>query len=1029
VALSRDASGQSVVIAPLPSGLGALAPYSSAVRQLSAAGTAGSVPLIAPAAGLIPYGSRFLAANPGSATIELPAGRHATALSADGRYALAVDGNQNVYRVDLSGTAPESLPIASRRSGSSSAVCAAPDPARAAGLQAHMSSSGSRIAFVSTCPDLVDGFAGHGSNVYLWDEDASPQLRLVSGRFDGAFASASIAADADSFSPALAPDGSFVVFTSYATNLTADAAPFGVSQVYLYDIAAGKITLVSRDYSGAGGGNANSRMVLAGGDRWASADGRYLAYLSDASNLDSSGRIDANGRTDAYLFDRLTGRNVLLSTDSSGRRASLDGRVIGQPQLSADGRYAAFIHNGGDLGYLNASNRAQAWLLDIAVSTYALLSPSASSVLIASDGDAGEIRISADGSRAAFTSDAYAAPAADGSRMPAAYVVAKTAIGTRSTGIGRSASVAGLAVSLLPDAAVGSALPSFTVTLTDSDGNIVTGASGTVSLNTTGTFATGSTNTATVASGVATFSHVIFATAGVGVTIRASFGSFTAASNAFNVHPSSGCAAQSVTSNEDSGAGTLRNALAVVCVGGTIDLSPIAGQTINRGSHYYISQDVTIQAPAGSPVTILGEAGIDRTFFIQSGNVALKNLKLQQATVWGGTSGTGGAGAGMGGAIFQNGGTLNLTNVTLAFNTVFGRPRTGSAGGGGGFGGDATGGAGAGGGDLGGVGGSASDTAKGGDGGDGAGGGAGLVGGNGGWGAGGGAGISGAGGSGGFGAAGGSGVSSTGPSGYGASDGGAGFGGAIFVRAGTLNLNSVYFHANQAAGAAAAGNRVGQGKGGGLFVYSGATVNANAATFVGNTANEAGKPGIGNSAAPYTNGATCPGRDTEDICGQVNGDFLSVTVNGPGSVSDGGLLTCWMYTCSEFSNSAITLTATANPGNSFTGFSGGGCSTSPCTVQPTSAGVNVAATFVAGYALRVTINGTGSVSGNDGFVCASITCTDYSTGNVTLTAAPGAGQAFIGFSGGGCSSSPCTVNMASGPVSVTATFVPGTPST
>ena len=56
----------------------------------------------------------------------------------------------------------------------------------------------------------------------------------------------------------------------------------------------------------------------------------------------------------------------------------------------------------------------------------------------------------------------------------------------------------------------------------------------------------------------------------------------------------------------------------------------------------------------------------------------------------------------------------------------------------------------------------------------------------------------------------------------------------------------------------------------------------NGSTFTGSTATDAGSPGIGNSAAPYTNGATCPGQDTTDICGTF---LLAPTVNFTGPAS------------------------------------------------------------------------------------------------------------------------------------------------
>ena len=109
--------------------------------------------------------------------------------------------------------------------------------------------------------------------------------------------------------------------------------------------------------------------------------------------------------------------------------------------------------------------------------------------------------------------------------------------------------------------------------------------------------------------------------------------------------------------------------------------------------------------------------------------------------------------------------------------------------------------------------------------------------------------------------------------------GGAGFGGAIFEHAGTLALINDSFSNNSATGGV--GYQSGQGKGGALFIYSGATAGYSNLTFgtggTANAASAAGSPGIGNSGSPYATGATCPGQDTVDICGPLTLNASSAT--------------------------------------------------------------------------------------------------------------------------------------------------------
>src|SRR5262249_41069116 len=152
-----------------------------------------------------------------------------------------------------------------------------------------MSAGGSRIVFVSSCSDLVVGFAARSgvSNVYLWDEAATPHVRLISSRYVGGTNSATESANANSNNPDISPDGRFIIFTSSASDLTSVSTAAGVSQVYLYDVAAGSMTLLSNDETGSLGGDADSTINFAGNvrSRWISWDDRFIVFASRAGNL------------------------------------------------------------------------------------------------------------------------------------------------------------------------------------------------------------------------------------------------------------------------------------------------------------------------------------------------------------------------------------------------------------------------------------------------------------------------------------------------------------------------------------------------------------------------------------------------------------------------------------------------------------------------------------------------------------------------------------------------------------------------
>jgi Divergent InlB B-repeat domain len=151
---------------------------------------------------------------------------------------------------------------------------------------------------------------------------------------------------------------------------------------------------------------------------------------------------------------------------------------------------------------------------------------------------------------------------------------------------------------------------------------------------------------------------------------------------------------------------------------------------------------------------------------------------------------------------------------------------------------------------------------------------------------------------------------------------------------------------------------------------------------------------------------------------------VNVTVSGGGTVASSPSGISCPGTCSATFNqgSQVTLTATANTGSSFTGWSGD-CTgtTNPCQVT-VDAAKNVTATFASvPRQLTVNIVGTGSVTSNPvGINCPGTCSAGYANGAaVTLTAA---GTGFLGWSGGGCSGTgTCQVTL-NADTTVTATF-------
>ena len=143
-------------------------------------------------------------------------------------------------------------------------------------------------------------------------------------------------ANLDSGGLTLSADGRFVAFSSSSANLVPRDTNKS-SDVFVRDRLTGRTERVSVS-SGGAQANGNS------GDAAApaiSADGRYVAFMSSATNL-VAGR-DRNGREeDAYVRDRKLHKTIRASVSSSGKQGGA-GQFAERVAISGDGQSVAFV--------------------------------------------------------------------------------------------------------------------------------------------------------------------------------------------------------------------------------------------------------------------------------------------------------------------------------------------------------------------------------------------------------------------------------------------------------------------------------------------------------------------------------------------------------------------------------------------------------------------------------------------------------------------------------------------------------------
>lgn len=176
----------------------------------------------------------------------------------------------------------------------------------------------------SLLPWFVVVWLGAGS---AW---AQPRVtQVVSMPDPEALPPARVTGNGESDSPRYSRDGRYIVFSSSASDLTTNDVNGILRDVFVREIATGRTALISINPQGASGN----------GDSYApdiSADGRYVAFLSRASDLVAG---DTNQTADVFVRDRVEGTTVRASIATEGDGADGENHA---PRLTPDGRVVVF---------------------------------------------------------------------------------------------------------------------------------------------------------------------------------------------------------------------------------------------------------------------------------------------------------------------------------------------------------------------------------------------------------------------------------------------------------------------------------------------------------------------------------------------------------------------------------------------------------------------------------------------------------------------------------------------------------------
>ncbi len=321
------------------------------------------------------------------------------AVSADGRYVVFLTNADNFLPGVTDTNADMDVFFHDRIAGTTVLVShVAADPSTAGNgdvWDADLSADGRWVAFQSTSTDLIPGQVGDGltfPDIFLWDRNTGltflashlPGLPTTeAGHCWGVFD--------------ISADGSRVVYTSMASDLvTGQSEDTESPDVFLYDRATDTNVLVSHTSAGVttAAGHTSEPFI--------SADGNWVVFESDATNV-VAGQTDSNGWTDLFLYDRVTGTNVLVSHAAGAANTAANNGSF-SPRVSADGSRVAYESPATNLvtGQVDGNFDNDIFLYDRATGANTLVSHALSSATTAGSSYALEPTLSADGRYVAF---------------------------------------------------------------------------------------------------------------------------------------------------------------------------------------------------------------------------------------------------------------------------------------------------------------------------------------------------------------------------------------------------------------------------------------------------------------------------------------------------------------------------------------------------------------------------------------------------------------------------------------------------
>ena len=213
----------------------------------------------------------------------------------------------------------------------------------------------------------------------------------------------------------ISPDGRFAAFATTSTDVV--SLPTAGTNVYVYNIQTGALSLASVNMAGTAGGNGGSGIGTfydTPGGLTFSANGEYLAFRSLATNL-TPNVVTAN--RNLYVRNLDAGTTELVTPDAAGTDGGDgDSDAVSSAALSASGLVIAFEDIAGNLVAGNSNGVQNVFVRDLTTQTTALASarspllpaayPAAQGVNFAAVSADGQ-QVSSNGQYVVFTSEVF----------------------------------------------------------------------------------------------------------------------------------------------------------------------------------------------------------------------------------------------------------------------------------------------------------------------------------------------------------------------------------------------------------------------------------------------------------------------------------------------------------------------------------------------------------------------------------------------------------------------------------------------